>query len=117
MVRILLLSSVILLAGCFPNKRPQEVQIQTVNVPILYCPAPPQVERPALPIHEMTPEQRHNAGEVVKHYKATVKTLQGYALELERIIEQYGENSQQYEELKQELLEKLKQDGVITETQ
>ena len=114
MVRVIVVIALIFLTGCFSNKRPQEIQIQRVNIPILYCPSPPTIERPILPIHKMTPQQTHNPGELVKHYKATIKILQGYALELEQVVNQYGKNSTQYEQVKQEILNKLKQDGIIT---
>lgn len=118
MVKHIALALIVLsTSGCFWNTKPPVIEIQEVKVPILYCPPPPAVERPELPIHQMTDQQKRNAGEVVKHYKATVKELQGYALQLERVLEQYGENSAQYDQLKEEILEKLKDDGVNTPSQ
>jgi hypothetical protein len=100
-----------MLVGCGSDRIKTEVQ--EVLVPIVYCPAPPVIERPTLSIHKMNARQTNHPGEVVKHYKATVKELQGYSIQLERVIEQYGETSKSYEEIKQELLLKLKQDDVI----
>lgn len=73
---------------------------QEVFVPIIYCPEPPDVKRPALPILNMTPEQEKQPGEVAKSYKATVKALQGYAVELEKVMRQYRESNTSYDELK-----------------
>jgi len=73
------------------------------KVEVLYCPAPPEIARPELPIHQMTPKQRNNAGEVAKHYKATVKTLIGYSKELEKVVDKQKEINTEYEKKKKEL--------------
>jgi hypothetical protein len=80
-----------------------DCQTKEVYKEILYCPAPPEITRPALPIHNMTPEQEAVDGEVAKNWKATVKILQGYALELETIVETQKEINKAYEEKKLEL--------------
>ena len=84
-------------------------------VPILYCPDPPTVVRPELPIHKMTPVQKQNAGEVVKHYKATVRSLMGYSEDLESIIRYYNEADKEYEELRLKLEEEINS-GVFAPT-
>jgi len=92
------------LFGCACNETitiKSEVQIQKVDV--LYCPAPPEIMRPALPIHQMTPVQKQNPGEVAKHYKATVKTLMGYSKELEKVVDKQKEINTEYEKKKNEL--------------
>ena len=95
----------LMLFGCACNKETikikTEVQIQKVD--ILYCPAPPEIARPVLPIHQMTPVQKQNAGEVAKHYKATVKTLMGYSKELEKVVDKQKEINTEYEKKKTEL--------------
>lgn len=83
----------------------KDTQVQ--YVPILYCPDPPTVTRPELPIHNMTPEQAKNPGEVVKHYKATVRSLMGYSEDLEFIIRYYNEADKEYEDLRLELEEAI----------
>ena len=77
--------------------------VKEQKVEVLYCPAPPEIARPALPIHQMTPEQKQNAGEVAKHYKATVKTLMGYSKELEKVVDKQKEINTEYEKKKAEL--------------
>ena len=83
----------------------KDTQVQ--YVPVLYCPDPPTVVRPDLPIHNMTPEQMQSAGEVVKHYKATVRSLMGYSEDLELIIRYYNEADKEYEDLRLELEEAI----------
>ena len=94
------------LQGCFGSK---ELVIKEDEVPILYCPAPTEIKRPELPIHEMTDEQKASPGEVAKYYKATVKILIGYVKELESQLNQYKEISQSYKELRKQLEQKLNQ--------
>lgn len=109
-VIIMLCIVMALTTGCAWRVR---TEVQEVYVPIVHCPAPPVIERPELPIHNMTPEQQKHPGEVVKHYKATVKDLQGYAQQLERILEEYDKGSELYENMENELFEQLKQEGTI----
>lgn len=83
----------------------RDTQVQ--YVPILYCPDPPTVVRPELPIHNMSPEQKRVPGEVAKHYKATVRSLLGYSEDLESIIRYYNEADKEYEDLRLELEEAI----------
>jgi hypothetical protein len=78
-------------------------EVKEQYVDILYCPAPPDIERPVLPIHVMTEEEKQQDGEVVKHWKATVKTLMGYSVELEKVVDKQKEINTTYEEKKKEL--------------
>jgi len=78
-----------------------ETQDRYVNV--LYCPAPPEISRPELPIQHMTTEQEASDGEVAKHYKATVKTLIGYSKELEKVIDNQKKINKAYIDKKKEL--------------
>ena len=89
------------ITGCETLKIKKEVQ--KVSVPILYCPAPPKIERPKLPIHQMTKEDLQKDGEVAKRYKATVKALIGYAKELESSLNEYNEINKAYEEKRKEI--------------
>ena len=96
---IFVLLATLILVGCTETVKIKS-DTQEVFVPIIYCPEPPEVKRPALPILNMTPEQEKQPGEVAKNYKATVKALQGYAVELEKVMKQYKESSTSYDELK-----------------
>lgn len=91
---------ILLLSSCATKGIRIKTETQVVYAPILYCPAPPQIDRPQLPIHHMTPEQLLNSGEVVKHYKASLQTLLGYTKELERTLETYDETNKAYDELR-----------------
>jgi hypothetical protein len=99
--------SAIMLSGCGSLTRKVEVVNKTVEVkvPLLYCPAPTEIERPELPLAVMTPEQIASDGELAKRYVAQVKTLLNYTSELEKIIAQNKENSTSYEVVRKELLE------------
>lgn len=72
-------------------------------VEVLYCPAPPEIARPDLPIHQMTPVQLLNDGEVAKHTKATIKVLLGYSKELEKVVDNQKQINTEYEKIKKEL--------------
>lgn len=98
------------LIGCGSNQVRIRTEVQEVYVPLLYCPAPPVIERPILPIHQMTEEQLQDPGIVVQHYKATVKILQGYSEELETTVKQYDKANDAYQELRTRFQENWKQD-------
>jgi len=103
MVRIVFLTLfLIFVTGCAETIR-VKTEVQESMVPVLYCPAPPKIERPELPIQQMTQEQIEKDGEVVKHYKATVKTLLGYGKELEAALIKYEEINKKYEEEKKKV--------------
>lgn len=103
--RIIPLLLVLLLSTGCGKLFVKDTQVQ--YVPILYCPEPPTVERPELPIHNMTPEQKQDAGEIVKHYKASMRSCMGYAEDLELIIRYYNEADKEYEDLRLELEEAI----------
>lgn len=73
------------------------------KVDILYCPAPPEIPRPVLPIHTMTAEEEKSDGAVVQYYKATVNALIGYSKLLEKVIDNQKEINTAYEEKRKEL--------------
>jgi hypothetical protein len=92
---------VVFVSGCAGKQIRIRSEVQEVQVPLLYCPAPAELIRPQLPIHMMTPEQLADEGEVVKHYKATVRVLLGYIEELETSLESYDSANEAYDELRE----------------
>lgn len=77
--------AIVLLAGGCAHRPPQTVTVQgPVAVP---CPPPPIVNRPALPLSDLTPESGPDA--VMRAYAASVAALMGYAAELERLLDGY----------------------------
>ena len=92
--------------GC--TSRSIKTDVQETFVPILYCPAPPTITRPDLPIHQMSPNQIASSGELVKHYTATIIVLQGYAQELEQTLEQYNITNRAYDQLRDQLINRTK---------
>lgn len=107
MIRNIILILIItpLLSGCFG--RSVRNTVQEVQVPLLYCPAPPELVRPVLPIHLMTTDQLKNEGEVVKHYKATVRSLIGYTDELEQALKSYEDANTAYDDLRKQFEQEL----------
>lgn len=97
---LIALVAVMFISGCAGKQIRIRSEVQEVQVPLLYCPAPADLQQPPLPIHQMTPEQRADAGEVVKHYKATVRVLLGYIEELETSLESYDSANEAYDELR-----------------
>jgi hypothetical protein len=76
-------------------------ETQIVKVPLLYCPAPPNWQRPVTEIERENLE-RASDGDIVKAYVATVKELQGYVVELETIIKSYDDANKAYDEVRRE---------------
>lgn len=107
MVKVLLsVIAITLITGCAGPQVRLKTEVQESYVPILYCPAPPVVERPELAIEKLTPELLEHPGEVVKHYKATIIQLQGMVRELEEVLNQYDQNNEAYKELEKQFKEK-----------
>ena len=102
------------IVGCGGKQIRIRSEVQEVQVPLLYCPAPPGISEPSLPIHNMTPEQLADEGEVVKHYKATVKTLLGYIDEQQKALESYNEASEEYGKLREKFLSDWKKESEDT---
>lgn len=96
MGRLILIGLVLLLGGCGSDPIKVKCEVQETFVPIIYSPAPPTIERPALPIHNMTAKQLEEDGVVVKYYKATVKGLIGYSKELEKALATYDKINKSY---------------------
>jgi hypothetical protein len=89
-----------LLTGCVT--KPQIVErIVTVEVKVPVVtpiPEPKATVRPQLMIYHLGPGDENSPGKVLKYYKASVKQLQGYTLELEAIIEGYRQASKKQKE-------------------
>lgn len=85
----------------------QKVVTETieVKVPLLYCPAPPKIVKPELPILQMTDEQAAIDGEIAKHYKATIRVLIQYAKDQKMALDEYENISSSYDKLKKEIVE------------
>lgn len=80
------------LAACAPTRTVVQTEIVEVKVPVVAeCPAPPAVVRPGLPISLI--DSMSTDGEVAQMYVATVLALQGYAAELERLLDAYRPRS------------------------
>ncbi len=95
------------LGGCGGQPIKFTTDVKETLVPIVYSPAPPEIVRPELPIQQMTDEQVRSPGAIVKYYKATVKTLIGYSMELEKALAEYGKINKAYKEQENILREKF----------
>jgi hypothetical protein len=104
---ITLTTLVLFVTGCATPVR-IKTDVQEVFVPVLFCPAPPKIERPELPIEQLG-NGKKSAGEIVKLYGATVKVLQGYAEELETALKQYDKTQEEYQEVLQQFEAKKKE--------
>lgn len=104
-VTLIILAS-LMLTGCGVFKTRIETDTKEVLIPVISCPAPPVVGRPELPIQTMTPEQKQSDGEVVKHYKATVKALLDYSEALEAVVDHYDGINKMTEDVRTQLEKK-----------
>jgi len=89
------------LAGCATTQG-IKLTTQTVPqaVPILYCPAPPALTRPTLPIQHLSDADMNNDGLLAKAFAESVEALIGYSEQLEDITGQYKNVSDSYATLK-----------------
>ena len=95
------------LTGCSWFKCGVKTEIQTVETPILYCPAPKYQPLPeTLPVDAI--DDKTTDGEVVVRYKATVKLLKDHSKQLEMILDQYKTTNMTYEQLRQQILNEQK---------
>lgn len=82
-MRIIALILMLILAGCATT--PHAV---TATLPVAVpCPPPPVITRPALPLAQLTATSTPDA--VMRAYVASVTLLQGYARQLERLLDGY----------------------------
>jgi len=109
MGKLILLSLIILLTGCGDRNIKINTEVKETLVTVLYSPAPPDIKRPSLPIHQMTDEQVKEDGLVAKYYKATIKTLLGYSGELEKALAEYSKINKAYEEERKKIETKIKE--------
>jgi hypothetical protein len=93
----------LMLTGCGVFKTRIVTDTKEVLIPVVSCPKPPDVERPELPIHTITPELKASDGEVVKHYKATVLSLMDYSEDLEKIVDHYTGVNKMTEDVRAEI--------------
>jgi len=85
----------LLLAGCGTTQPIERTTTVEVKVPVpTPIPAPPDSVRPELMIYQLTDADNKNPGKVVQYYKASIKQLQGYAEQLETVIDGYRKASQ-----------------------
>lgn len=78
-----LLLALLMLSGCSTMGVPVQVDVPVMAPP----PALPKIERPVLPIDQLVPGS--DPGRVMRSYAATVMILQGYARQLEVILDGY----------------------------
>lgn len=111
---IVALVASVALSGCSLFSPKIKTDVQKVLIPVVSIPMPPEMERPELPIDNMSQEQIDSDGEVVKHYKATVKVLQNYINELELVIENYRVQSKNAEVIRKEVEESIKKSNTAS---
>lgn len=83
------------LAGCTSPTVVTKTEFQTVKVPIIEVPAPPQVDKPDLAINKMSPADQTDPGLLSKAYVVTIKQLEDYADRLNLVIATYAKLAKQ----------------------
>jgi hypothetical protein len=96
---ILMISLVVSLSGCsFLEPR---IEYRDKLVPVYTVPAPPEIERPELPIHSPRYQDiaflsnPNNIGQIVQDYTVSLRLVLNYSLAQEEIIETYRRLSRQ----------------------
>lgn len=107
---ILAIVTTILLSSCSIPKIATDTT--PVQVPLLYCPAPPDRIRPLLAIHSLTNEQLASDGELVKAYAISISQLQGHVAELEAVLDSYDRTNAAYEDLRRRFEQESQSTGV-----
>lgn len=77
------------IAGC------KTVEYRDVYKPVLYCPAPPQVNKPELKIDQLTDEDKRDPGKVAKYIAASIVQLEQHIIKLEEILSEYKRISEE----------------------
>lgn len=111
MVRtMIIITATSLLIGCASGPAKIRTDVVEQLVPVLHCPPPPDgvLQRPQLPIATITEES--SPGDVAKKYKATVKSLQGYAQRLEQVVKNYDEISKKTADVQQQFATTVQQE-------
>lgn len=79
--------SISLLSGCSLFQR----QYRDVPVPVYQVPAPPTIEKPALPIHDLTAADVMDTQRVIRAYVVSTRLLINYSEALRQIVDTYAE--------------------------
>lgn len=79
--------SVTLMTGCGLFQR----QYRDVPVPVYQVPAPPSIEKPRLPIHDLTPSDVQDTQRVIRAYVVSTRLLINYGEALREIVDTYAE--------------------------
>lgn len=112
--KITILLFALFVVGCGSNPVKKETEVQQVNKPILYCPAPQNIERPQLATETIKAED--SSGEIAKKYKAAVRQLLDYSKQLESQLNRYDQTNEAYQQLRQEFKEQKRQDGFSSQS-
>lgn len=107
MEKIILAFVLLSLVGCGADPIKFTTDVKETLVPVLYSPKPPVIKQPELPIHQMTEAQEKEDGEVAKYYKATVKVLMGYSVELQKALDEYDKINKAYETKRKQIEAKI----------
>lgn len=87
---ILLLS--IALTGCGLFSR--QDNFRDVPIPIYQVPAPPQIDKPELPIHSLTFSDTMDVQKVIRAYVVSTRLLLNYSEALQEIVDTYARLAQ-----------------------
>lgn len=74
----------IFLVGC-----PGSVEYRNVPIPVYQVPMPPALERPVLPIHNLSTEDRNDSDKVIRAYLVSMRLLLNYAHAQTEILSTY----------------------------
>lgn len=81
-----------LLAGC--NLIPTKTVYEEYPVPVYKVPEPPSIDRPYLPIYDLSPADNNDTEKVIRAYVISVRLLLNYAKAQEEILKTYKELSE-----------------------
>lgn len=93
MKRIFIISMILMLSACYADN----VRYTPYPVPVYVVPEPPSIDRPDLPIHSLTEEDRENTTKVMQSYVISVRLLMNYAQASDKIMKTYKELSEEEE--------------------
>lgn len=88
---ILLVLSIFLLVGCGK----ETIRYERYPVPVYQVPAPPELERPELPIHGLPGSTITDTGKLIQAYVVSVRLLLNYAEAKEAIVTTYKKLSEE----------------------
>jgi hypothetical protein len=87
MKQLSILLLVAFLSGC--NLLPTRTVYEEYPVPVYKVPAPPQIDRPYLPIYDLNALDSNNTQKVIRAYVISVRLLLNYAEAQEEILKTY----------------------------